>query len=144
MKRLLLLLVPALLAGPPAFAQTKVTISAVKAVDGAHTLQGTDALIQLGRAEGSGSAGILASGDVTAEVQARVSSHNVRRSSVKDSAVNLVLEVTMKAGKDKDRKRVEKIFYMDQARTAAVSQRFNFKQGLTMRPITLLFNIAVE
>ena len=54
------------------------------------------------------------------------------------------LEINLKAGTDKDNKRVEKIFFMDQARTATVSQKFNFKQGITMRPITLTFNIAVE
>lgn len=141
--RLLLLsvLVPACLI---ATAQTKVTITAVQAVDGQNTVQGTDASIELARAEGSGGTPILSAGDLTAKVQAKVSSHNVRRSSVKDSAVNLIMEISMQAGKDKDSKRVEKIFYMDQARTSTVTQKFNFKHGITMRTITLSFNVAVE
>lgn len=141
--RLLLLsvLVPACLI---ATAQTKVTITAVQAVDGQNTMQGTDASIELARAEGSCGTPILSAGDLTAKVRAKVSSHNVRRSSVKDSAVNLIMEISMKAGKDKDSKRVEKIFYMDQARTSTVTQKFNFKHGITMRTITLSFNVAVE
>ncbi len=127
-----------------ATAQTKVRITGVQATDGTRALQGTDATIQLGRAEGAGNAVILTGGDVAAKLHAKVSSHHVRRSSVKDSAVNLILEIAVQAGKDKDRKRVEKIFYLDQDRTATVTQTFNFKEGITMRPITLTFNIAVE
>ncbi len=125
-------------------AQSKITISQVQAVDGQTTLQGTDATIQLGRAEGRGSATVLSSGGVEAKVQAKVSSHHVRRSSVKDSAVNVILEISMRAGKDKDTQRVEKIFYLEQSRTSVVSKTFNFKKGITMRPIALTFNIALE
>jgi len=144
MKIRFLPMLAALLLGIGISAQTKVSITQVQAVDGQHTLQGNDAVIQLAGAEGAGNTAILSSGDVSATVHAKVSSHNVRRSSLKDSAVNLILEINLKAGKDKDNKRVEKIFYMDQARTATVSQKFNFKQGITMRPITLTFNIAIE
>jgi hypothetical protein len=144
MKKLLILPFLSLLSVVPASAQTRITLSNVIAVDGRDTLRGHDAIIQLNGAEGGGDALILATGDVSAKLHAKVSSHNVRRSSMKDSAVNLILEIALKAGRDKDSKRVEKIFYMDQSRTGTVTQRFNFKQGINMRPVTLSFNVAVE
>lgn len=142
MKHLLFFL--SVLAGLSAAAQTRITISHVFAVTGQDTVRGTDAVIQLNKAEGSGDALILATGDLSAKLNAKVSSHNVRRSSVKDSAVNLIMDIALKAGRDKDNKHVEKIFYMDQQRSTVVTQRFNFKQGITMRPVLLSFNVAIE
>ncbi|MBK9758742.1 MAG: hypothetical protein IPO90_01925 [Flavobacteriales bacterium] len=68
----------------------------------------------------------------------------MRRSSLKDSAVNVIFEIDMNAGKDRDNKRVEKIFYLDQSRTGTVTQRFNFKDGITMRGITLKFDVEIK
>ncbi len=144
MKKIVLPLLPALLLATSTAAQTKITISEVRAVDRQDTVRGTDATIQLNGAEGSGNAYILNAGELVVKLGAKVSTHNVARSSMKDSAVNLIMEIAMKAGRDKDNKRVEKIFYMDQSRTGTVAQRFTFKQGLNVRTISLSFNVAVE
>ncbi len=144
MKKHTILLFAALVLSFAAAAQTKVLFSQVQAMDRQDSLRGTDATIQLTGTEGSGSAMLVQHGDIAVKVGAKVSTHNVARSSVKDSAVNLILDIAMKAGRDKDSKRVEKIFYMDQKRSGTVSQRFTFKQGLDVRTITLTFNVAVE
>ena len=114
------------------------------AVDRGDTLRGGDVVLRLDRAEGSEQAILLQGGDILVNVRARVSTQNVRRSSLKDSAVELKMDLAMKAGKDKDTKQVQKIFYMDQERTTKVSQRYNFKQGIHMRSITLIFNATIE
>lgn len=144
MKKTSSLLLPFLLIASIATAQTKINITNVQAKDGEQSLQGTDATIQLNGAEGSGNAVILQSGDVMVKTGARVSTQNVRRSSLKDSAVNLVMEIAMKVGREKDSKRVEKIFYLDQKRTGTITQKFTFKQGINVRTITLTFNVEVE
>ncbi len=144
MKNKPLVLAALLLASAAATAQTRISFTDIRAVDGADTLRGNDISMELKRAEGSDNTLLLNAGDIAVRVQAKVSSHNVRRSSVKDSAVNLIMDISMKAGRDKDGKRVEKIFYMDQKRSTLVNQRFNFKQGITMRPVTLLFNVTLE
>lgn len=144
MKNKPLVLAALLLASAAATAQTRISFTDIRAVDGADTLRGNDISMELKRAEGSDNTLLLNAGDIAVRVQAKVSSHNVRRSSVKDSAVNLIMDISMKAGRDKDGKRVEKIFYMDQKCSTLVNQRFNFKQGITMRPVTLLFNVTLE
>ena len=144
MRNRIFLAVLAFAAAGFAQAQTKINITAVQAQDGDKQVQGTDAVIELNHAEGSGNAFILNAGDLVVKLGAKVTTQNVKRSSLKDSAVNLVMDISMKAGRDKDSKHVEKIFYMDQKRSATVTQRFNFKQGINMRTITLSFSVAVE
>lgn len=130
--------------GTAVVAQTKITFSDVMAVDHGDTLRGADVTIQLNKAEGSDHVLLLQNGDLIAKVGAKVSTQNVRRSSLKDSAVNLVMDIALKAGKEKDSKQVQKIFYLDQARTTKVTQRFNFKHGIAVRNITLIFNATIE
>ena len=144
MMRRLLLPLAALLLATSAFAQTKIDFSDVRALDRNDSLHGTDATIQLNKAEGSDNAVLMTAGDVIVKVTAKVTTHKSPRSSLKDSAVNLDLDITMKAGKEKDTKHVEKIFYMDQKRRGTVTQRFNFKNGINMRTITLTFNVSIE
>lgn len=125
-------------------AQTQIAITNVKAVEKESTTAGQDVTVQLNKAEGSDRAVVLSAGDLEAKVWVKVNTHNSRRSSLKDSAVNMIFEIDLKAGKDKDNKRVEKIFYMDQSRTTTVTQRFNFKDGITMRGITLSFDCEIK
>lgn len=141
--RTLLLAFALVIAGTLA-AQTQVIFTNVKAVEKESTVDGQDVTVQLNKAEGSDRVVILSAGDLEAKVRVKVATHNSRRSSLKDSAVDLIFEIDLKAGKDKDNKRVEKIFYLDQARTTTVNQRFNFKDGITMRGITLSFDCAIK
>ena len=144
MKRHLFILLCSLLMSSSTWAQTRIIFSEVRALDRQDSIQGTDATIQLNRAEGKDDTVILSAGDVTVKVRAKVKTHSSPRSSLKDSAVNLTLDLFTQAGKGKDKKRVEKIFYLDQSRTGTVTQRFNFKNGLDMRSITLSFKVTIE
>lgn len=139
-----ILLIAALCVSIGLQAQTKITISNVTLTEKEVVTTGTDATLQLNKDEGSSRQVIFAGGDTQVKLWAKVSTHNVRRSSLKDSAVNVIFEIDMNAGKDRDNKRVEKIFYLDQSRTGTVTQRFNFKDGITMRGITLKFDVEIK
>lgn len=125
-------------------AQTQVLITNVSVTEKEASSTGNGTTIQLNSDEGSDRAVIYSQGDLRAKVWCKVSTHNVRRSSLKDSAVNLIFEIDLDAGKDHDNKRVEKIFYLDQSRTTTISQRFNFKQGINMRTVTLKFDAEIK
>lgn len=125
-------------------AQTQVTFTRIRIIEKGDTLPAPDVTVQLRGDEGSDRTVIYNANGIEAKTFVKVNTHNVRRSSLKDSAVNLIFEIDLRAGNDKDNKRVEKIFYQDQARTTNVTQRFNFKNGLTMRGITLSFDCAIQ
>lgn len=144
MKRHLLLFLGMFLVVAFGWAQTRIVFTEVRALDRQDSLHGKDVTIQLNRAEGKDNTVILSAGDVNVKVRAKVKTHSSRRSSLKDSAVNLTLDLSVQAGKGKDNKRVEKIFYLDQSRSGVVTQRFNFKSGLNMRSVTLSFNVSIE
>ncbi len=75
----------------------------------------------------------------------KVSTHKSPRSSVKDSAVNLIMELDLlENGKKKDNRRVEKIFYMDQKRTTTFSEKFVIKKGIDVRTIAVKFDAEIE
>lgn len=144
MKPHLIFLLGSLLVATSAWAQTRIIFTEVRALDRQDSLHGNDVTIQLNRAEGKDNTVLLSAGDVTVKVRAKVKTHSSPRSSLKDSAVNLTLDLFTQAGKGKDSKRVEKIFYLDQSRSGSVTQRFNFKNGLDMRPLTLSFKVTIE
>lgn len=129
-------------------AQTLVEITNVKVTEKGQTSEGANVTFdpkgQLNNAEGADRAVIYEQGDVRVKLWCKISTHHSRRSSLKDSAVNMIYEIDMKAGDDKDNKRLEKIFYLDQARKTSVTQKFNFKHGITMRVITLQFDAEIK
>lgn len=129
-------------------AQTRVKITNVTITEKDQVTQGMDVTLdpsgQLNQAEGADRAMIFDQGDVKVKLWCKISTHNSKRSSLKDSAVNMIYEIDMKAGKDKDNKRLEKIFYMDQSRTTSITQKFTFKEGITMRVITLKFDAEIQ
>ena len=134
----------ALVAALVAAAQTQVLITNVSVTEKESSSTGNGTTIQLNHDEGADRAVIYEQGDLRAKVWCKVSTHNVRRSSLKDSAVNLMFEIDLDAGRDHDNKRVEKIFYMDQTRTTTITQKFNFKQGINMRVVTLKFDAEIK
>lgn len=129
-------------------AQTLVEITNVRVTEKDQTTQGMNVTFdphgQLNNAEGADRAVIYEQGDLRVKLWCKVSTHNSRRSSLKDSAVNMIYEIDVKAGDDKDNKRFEKIFYLDQARKSTVTQKFNFKHGITMRVVTLQFDAEIK
>ena len=136
---LILLVAPILLLG-----QTVVDLSNVVVKDGGQEHTGQDQSIALRGDEGSENTVLYADQDLTLRIHFKVSTHNVRRSSMKDSAVNLIMTLYMEAGKKKDKRRTEKIFYMDDARTSSFKERFLIKQGVNNRIIDVSFDAKIK
>ncbi|MEO7082361.1 MAG: hypothetical protein ABIY71_12575, partial [Flavobacteriales bacterium] len=99
MKRHLLLFLGMFLVVAFGWAQTRIVFTEVRALDRQDSLHGKDVTIQLNRAEGKDNTVILSAGDVNVKVRAKVKTHRSRRSSLKDSAVNLTLDLSVQAGK---------------------------------------------
>lgn len=128
--------------------QTTVEISNVRVIEMGKSSAGAHLTLdphgQINNAEGADRAVIYEQDDVRVNLWCKVSTHHSRRSSLKDSAVNLIFEIAVIAGKRSDNRRVEKIFYKDQDRKSTIIQRFNFKSGITMRVITLEFDAEIK
>lgn len=144
MKNLLLCILVSLGCGLSAQAQTRIRLDHVRAITGGDTLQGSDAVLVLNGSTGAGDAMVLQAGELMAKVHVRLSTNSSARSSMKDSAVRLHLSIAMRSGRDKDNREVDKVFYLDQQRSATINQRFNFKDGIAVHGVTLQFDIHVE
>ena len=125
-------------------AQTQVKITNVVIVDGDRTIQGNDQVFSLNSAEGADHVVLYNADGYILKCWFKVSTHDSPRSSVKDSAVNLIMQLRLFVGnKKQDERRVEKIFYSDQARKASYSEKFNMKTGINIRAITVSFDAEV-
>lgn len=143
MRHLLLSLL--LLSGPLLVAQTVVKISNVSITEKETVTPGTDATTALKGSEGSERIMLFTDGPVAIRTWFKVSTHKSPRSSTKDSAVNLIMELDLlENGKKKDNRRVEKIFYMDQDRTTTFNEEFVIKNGITVRVLKVKFDAAIE
>lgn len=125
-------------------AQTQVKITNVKIMDGDREIAGNDQTASLNNAEGSERIVLHDDGEYKVKVWFKVSTHNVARSSLKDSAVNLIMQLDLFVGEKKqDQRRVEKIFYMDQKRSTSFKERFTMKKKTNVRVITVTFDAEV-
>lgn len=144
MKDLLACVAPSLLLPQVAMGRTRIAVSEVIVTHGEHMIEGRDTAIELRGSQGSGSTVLLQRGDVEARMNAKVKGHNTLRSSLKSSAVNLTMGLRMKTGKKSRATQVQQLFHLDQARSASVKETFNFRPGITSRPITLSFTVTLE
>jgi hypothetical protein len=134
-----------LLAGTLLQSQTIVKISNVTITEKENLTNGTDVTTALHGAEGSERVMLFTDGPTTIRTWFKVSTHKSPRSSIKDSAVNLIMELDLlENGKKKDNRRVEKIFYMDQARSTTFSEEFVIKSGINVRVLKVKFDAAIE
>ncbi len=140
-KTLLLLLV---LGASAVYGQTIVQLSNVRIKDGPDVRTGNTLSVQLNRAEGKDDAVLYADQNMELKVHFKVTTHNVRRSSTKDGAVNLMMVMRMSAYGKKDKRQTEKIFYMDQERTTTFNEKFVIKQGIDVRKIEVSFDAAIK
>lgn len=125
-------------------AQTQVKITNVVITDGGRTVQGNDQVYALNNAEGADHVVLYEDGEFRVKLWFKVSTHDVARSSLKDSAVNLIMQLRLFVGDRKqDERRVEKIFYMEQARKAAYKEKFVMKSKLNVRVIEVSFDAEV-
>ena len=125
-------------------AQTIYKISNVTITENQQVVNGMDVSAVIKGSEGSDRVVIYAGQDMTLESKVKVSTQNVKRSSVKSSAVNAIFEISLKVAGDKDNRRVEKVYYMDQERKSHFKEKFVFKEGNKVRVITVEFDGSLE
>jgi len=126
-------------------AQTIVKISNVTITEKEAVSPGKDVTTALNGSEGSEKVVLFTDGPLAVRTWFKVTTHKSPRSSLKDSAVNLVMELDLlENGKKKDNRRVEKIFYMDQKRSTTFTEKFVIKKGIDVRTITVKFDAEIE
>ena len=125
-------------------AQTRFQITNVTVTENERVMSGNDATAQMGGAEGSDRVVIFDQDGIRVRAWVKVSTHNVRRSSVKDGAVNAIFELDLELNGKKDGRRVEKIFYAGQERTTRISEKFTIKSGIDVRVITVSYQGRIE
>jgi hypothetical protein len=126
-------------------AQTMVRITNLTITEKEVATPGPELTGQLKGAEGSERVVLFSDGPYAVRTWFKVSTHKSPRSSNKDSAVNLIMELDLlENGKKKDNRRVEKIFYMDQARSTTYNEKFVIKKGIDVRVIHVKFDATIE
>lgn len=125
-------------------AQTIYRITNVTITEKEQVTQGQDAMAEIRGAEGTDRVIVYAANDIELRSKVKVSTQNVRRSSVKSSAVNAIFEIDLKMDGQKDNRRVEKIYYMDQERKSHFKEKFIFKSGNQVRVVTVEFDGSLE
>jgi hypothetical protein len=124
-------------------AQTLVKITNVTITEKDQVLQGADVTAEMPRGEGTDRVVLYAGQNIAADTWIKVNTHNVRRSSVKDGAVNMMFEVDLIVDGKKDNRRVERIFYAGQERKTRISEKFTIKRGLDVRVITVSYDAEI-
>ena len=125
-------------------AQTIYKISNVTITEKDQVHNGMDVSAMIKGAEGSDRVVVFAGQSITLESRVKVSTQNVKRSSLRSSAVNAIFEIALKVDGQKDDRRVEKIYYMDQERKSHFKEKFVFKTGNQVRVITVEFDGSLE
>lgn len=125
-------------------AQTIYKISNVTITEKEQVQNGMDVSAMIKGAEGSDRVVVFAGQAITLESRVKVSTQNVKRSSLKSSAVNAIFEIDLKVDGQKDNRRVEKVYYMDQERKSHFKEKFVFKTGNQVRVITVEFDGSLE
>lgn len=124
--------------------QTRITFTGITATQGEQVVEGPNAAIQLRGVQGSGNVMLVDAGGISAQVAATVKAHSTLRTSLKNSAVSVNMKLNVKAEGQRATTQVEKIFYLDQERSASITKTFHFRQGITSRPVTLSYTVTIE
>ena len=140
------LLATALLATLTTFAtaQTRLFITNVTVTEGTDVRRGSDVTASLGGAQGSKPVVIFADQRYTVDGRFKVKTHNVRRTSVKQGAVYLTMDMTMKVDGKRNKRTAQKTFYAEQDRTTTFTESFTVKIGINVRKITVSFDARIE
>ena len=124
-------------------AQTLVKVTNITVTENEQVLQGANVTAEMPKGEGTDRIILYAGQNITAETWIKVNTHNVRRSSLKDGAGNMMFEIDLVVNGKKDNRRVERIFYAGQERKTRISEKFTIKKGLDMRVITVSYDAEI-
>lgn len=125
-------------------AQTMVRFSDVTITEKDRVVQGKEVVAAIPNATGSDRVVLHDQDGLLLTSWVKVTTKNVKRSSVKSSAVNATFELELHVAGKKDGRRVEKIFYADQERKATITEKFTFKNDLDVRVITVSYVATIE
>jgi hypothetical protein len=126
------------------FGQTRFVITNVTLSEKGEVLRGVDAVAQMKSAEGSDEVVIFHDDRFTVLTKVKVKTYNVKRSSVKSGAVYVTFEVDLTTAGKKDNRRVEKVFYAGDERSAHIKESFTIKEGIDVRTIVLEYDGRIE
>jgi hypothetical protein len=124
-------------------AQTLVKVTNITITENDQVLEGASVTAEMPKGEGSDRIILYADQNIAADTWIKVNTHNVRRSSLKDGAVNMMFEIDLVVNGKKDNRRVERIFYAGQERKTRISEKFTIKKGLDMRVITVSYDAEI-
>lgn len=124
-------------------AQTLVRITNITVEENGQVHTGDEVSAEMPKGEGTDRIILYAAQNITADTWIKVNTHNVRRSSLKDGAVNLMFEIDLVVNGKKDSRRVERIFYAGQERKTRISEKFTIKRGLDMRVIIVSYDAEI-
>src|SRR5690606_36375063 len=113
-------------------------------LENGETKTGPDVTVSLKGDEGRKGIVIYADQDMEIRGSFKVKSHNVARSSVKNSAVYLTMVLKLKTGGKVDQREVMKTFYMEDKRDATFKEKFVVKRGIDTRIVEVSFNGEIQ
>ncbi len=125
-------------------AQTSLKITNLTISEKEEVRSGPDVTASLKGDEGSKRLVLFADQDLEITGSFKVKSHNVARSSMKNSAVYLTMDLKLKTGGKTDSREVQKVFYMEDKRQSEFSEKFVVKRGVDTRVITVKFTGEIE
>ncbi|MCB9184200.1 MAG: hypothetical protein H6591_09795 [Flavobacteriales bacterium] len=121
-------------------AQTMFHISNVTITEKGNVRKGQDVSAQVAGSEGEDRLVMFDQDGLRVKAQARIHTHNSRRSSVKDGSVYVTFVIHLKTDGQKDKREVQKVFSAEQERVTHFKEKFTIKHGIDVRVITVEFD----
>ena len=127
-------------------AQTTLKITNIQVIENSsgEAITAPDVTVSLKNDEGRKGIVLYSGSDMEVKGFFKVKSHNVARSSVKNSAVYLSMNLKLKTGGKTDSREMMKTFYMDDKRSTEFKEKFVLKRGIDTRIVEVRFTGEIE
>jgi uncharacterized protein (DUF58 family) len=135
-----------LLVGTATFvaAQTRLQVTNLTITEKENVTQGVPITASLQGDQGRTPIVLFADQTYTLDGLFKVRTYNVKRQSEKQGAVYLTMTLYLSTGGKRNKHVVEKVFYVEQERSASFSEEFLIKNGLDVRKITVTFDGRID
>lgn len=121
-------------------AQTMFHITNMTLTEKGNVRKGQDVSAQVVGSEGEDRLVMFDQDGIRVKAQARIHTHNSRRSSVKDGSVYVTFVIHLKMDGQKDKREVQKVFAAEQERVTHFKEKFTIKEGINVRVVTVEFD----
>lgn len=121
-------------------AQTMFHITNMTLTEKGNVRKGQDVSAQVVGSEGEDRLVMFDQDGIRVKAQARIHTHNSRRSSVKDGSVYVTFVIHLKMDGQKDKREVQKVFAAEQERVTHFKEKFTVKEGINVRVVTVEFD----